>query len=121
MFILTGHQIEIEPIAQRWRHHQDGIKPNTPFKVPLFSADLLMTAEKMKKIKVPDYVKGMILLSGENDTYVNAEKTRTLINQNAPHFFMKSYAGALHEIDNERPEIREEAHRDILDFLNNPR
>ncbi|MFP5384492.1 MAG: alpha/beta hydrolase [Bacteriovoracia bacterium] len=101
--------------------HRDAIKPNTPFKVPEFSANLLITAKKIQKVRVPEYVKGMMLLSGENDTYVNAEKSRKIVRKNAPHFSIRSYEGALHEIDNERPEIREEAHRDILDFLNNLR
>ena len=97
--------------------HRDEIRPNSPLKVPLFAVDLLKTAEVMKHKKVPKQVKGFVLLSGSEDTYVNAEKTRRILNKNAKHFKIKAYEGALHEIDNERKEIRDSAHLDILEFI----
>lgn len=97
--------------------HREPIKPISPVVVPHFSACLLVTAKKMEDVKISKNVNGFILLSGDQDTYVNAQKTRKLISQNAPHFSIKSYDGALHEIDNERKEIRETAHKDIVDFL----
>lgn len=98
--------------------HREEIKPDSPVKVPHFSINLLTTAECLKDKKVSDSVKGLVLLSGDEDTYVNAERTKRIISQNAPHFKVKSYPGALHEIDNERKEIRDVAHTDILRFLN---
>lgn len=99
--------------------HREEIKPNSPVKVPHFSVSLLATAEKMKCRKISSSIKGFVLLSGEDDTYVNAQKTRKIVSENAPHFKIRQYAGALHEIDNERKEIRDVAHRDIIQFLNN--
>jgi alpha-beta hydrolase superfamily lysophospholipase len=101
--------------------HRDAIKPTSPLKVPAFSVDLILTSEKMKNKPVSNAVKGFVLLSGEDDTYVNAERTHRILEKSAPHFQVKAYAGALHEIDNERKEIRESAHRDILNFLKSSR
>ena len=98
--------------------HREEIKPNSPLKVPHFSVNLLMNAEHLKNKIISSSVKGFVLLSGEDDTYVNAERTKKIISKNAPHFKIKSYEGALHEIDNERKEIRDAAHADILGFLN---
>lgn len=97
--------------------HREEIKPDSPLKVPHFSVNLLTTAECLKDKKVSASVKGFVLLSGEDDTYVNAERTKKIVAKNAPHFKVKSYPGALHEIDNERKEIRDAAHADILRFL----
>jgi alpha-beta hydrolase superfamily lysophospholipase len=97
--------------------HKEEIKPNSPLKVPLFSACLILTAKKMEDVSISKNIKGFVLLSGENDTYVNAAKTKKIISKNAPHFKIKSYDGALHEIDNERKEIRDTAHQDIIKFL----
>jgi alpha-beta hydrolase superfamily lysophospholipase len=98
--------------------HREDIVPNSPLKVPHFTANLLFNAEIYKTKIISTNVQGLILLSGDQDTYVNAERTRKIIQTNAPHFKIKSYDGALHEIDNERREIREKAHHDILKFLN---
>ncbi len=98
--------------------HREEIIPNSPLKVPHFTISLLSWAMKLKERMIPSSVKGLVLLSGDNDTYVNAARTKIIIQNNAPHFKMKAYAGALHEIDNERKEIRGRAHQDILNFLN---
>jgi alpha-beta hydrolase superfamily lysophospholipase len=97
--------------------HRDEIKPNSPLKVPSFAINLLGTAAKVKAKNVSPRIKGFVLLSGKDDTYVNAQKARKIICQNASHFKIKAYEGALHEIDNERKKIREVAHKDILRFL----
>lgn len=101
--------------------HRDEIKPNSPLKVPAFSIDLIATSEKMKDKKISTAVKGLVLLSGEEDTYVNAEKTYKILARSAPHFQIKHFPDALHEIDNERKEIRDSAHKEILNFLNSSR
>lgn len=98
--------------------HREEVKPNSPVKVPHFSVNLLTTAECLKDKEISSSVKGFVLLSGDEDTYVNAERTKRIIRANAPHFKIKAYEGALHEIDNERKEIRDVAHADILRFLN---
>ena len=97
--------------------HLDPIRPNTPIKALSFSVRLLTTAHRSQSWKIDPGIQGFVLLSGEDDTYVNSEKTRKVLAKNAAHFKVKEYPGALHEIDNERPEIREGAHQDILRFL----
>lgn len=97
--------------------HVDPIKPNSPVKVPLFAVDLLSTAKSSRKWVIKKSIKGMVLLSGKDDNYVDAAKTETVIGQNASHFRVETYEGALHEIDNEVPSIAERAHQDILEFL----
>lgn len=101
--------------------HRDEIKPNSPLKVPAFSLDLIVTSEKVNDKSISSAIKGLVLLSGEDDTYVNAGRTERILKSKAPHFIQKIYSDALHEIDNERKEIREEAHQDILKFLNTSR
>lgn len=98
--------------------HLDPIKPNSPVMVPEFAIDLLSSAKSAQKMKMPLKVSGLVLLSGENDTYVNAAKTSRVLEKNAPLFKVKSYPGALHEIDNEVEHIQREAILDIVDFLN---
>lgn len=97
--------------------HLDPIKPNSPLKVPLFAVNLLQTAAEARQTYISSKVKGFVLISGKEDTYVNAAKTVRVLKKNAPHFKVKTYAGARHEIDNERPSISVPAHKNILNFL----
>jgi len=97
--------------------HVDPVRPNSPVKVPAFAVDLITTAQSVKDAKVPASIRGLVLLSGDADTYVDAKKTRSILHASAPHFRVEQYAGALHEIDNERPEIQNRAIADILRFL----
>jgi len=97
--------------------HLDPIRPNSPMKAPLFAVRLMTTALRSHSWKIDSQVQGFVLLSGEDDTYVDSQKTRQVLAKNAAHFEVRQYSGALHEIDNERPEIREPAHQDILRFL----
>jgi alpha-beta hydrolase superfamily lysophospholipase len=106
--------------AKNSNPHVDPIRPTSPMKVFVpFGVNLLATANHSKSWKIDSAIPGFVLLSGDEDTYVNAKKTRETIEENASHFSVKAYPGSLHEIDNERLEIREEAHRDILNFLLN--
>jgi alpha-beta hydrolase superfamily lysophospholipase len=100
--------------------HLDPIRPNSPVKIPKFSFDLFTTAYQMKKTPISKSIRGFVLLSGAEDTYVDAKKTENILKKTAPHFERRTYAGALHEIDNERLDISEQASRDILDFLTKP-
>ena len=97
--------------------HVDPIKPSSPLLVPCFSMDLAMTAKVMRSTPIGRRVNGFVLLSGENDTYVDAKKTRRVLEVIAPHFLIKQYQGALHEIDNESEPNASMAHQDILNFL----
>ncbi len=60
---------------------------------------------------------GLVLLSGPNDNYVNAKKTKSVLSRKARHFETKVYAGAKHEIDNELDYIATDARKTILEFL----
>ena len=62
-------------------------------------------------------VPGFVLLSGKEDSYVDAEKTRGVFKQNSTHFKLKQYPGTLHEIDNELEPIAGQAREDILNFI----
>lgn len=104
--------------------HVEPIVPSTPLKVLNFVSDLMRAANFVRYVSIPSRVRGLVLLSGKSDSYVDAEKTRRILHGPAPktvgnasHFDVKSYPNALHEIDNEVKEIRDKAHKDILEFL----
>lgn len=101
--------------------HLDPIRPNTPLKVPNFAVNLLTTAGKARKTAIPRKVRGLVLLSDDADTYVDAGRTAEVLARTAPHFQIIQYAGALHEIDNERAEISRKSHHDIAEFLKDDR
>jgi alpha-beta hydrolase superfamily lysophospholipase len=99
--------------------HIDPIKPRSPLDVMDFSMDLTLTAAASRRgSPIGERVQGFVLLSGDNDTYVNAQKTFDVLKKIAPHFSARQYPNTLHEIDNEAEPARSMAHRDILDFLN---
>lgn len=97
--------------------HLDPIKPNSPLEIMNFSWDLTITASASRRLQMSNQVNGFVLLSGDNDTYVNARKTFAVLKKKAPHFLVRQYPNALHEIDNEAEPNRSHAHQDILDFL----
>lgn len=97
--------------------HVDPIRPCSPAEVPLFAADLLASAKAAQGWTIPPAVEGLVLLSGPSDTYVDADKTRLILSEKAPHFNVVSYPAALHEIDNEVPAIRAAMTAEILRFL----
>lgn len=97
--------------------HIDAIKPTSPFEVLDFAMDLLVTSKVNQHPSMNTQVNGFVLISGDNDTYVNAEKTFEVLAKTAPHFFAKQYANTLHEIDNEAAPQGPAARADILEFL----
>ncbi len=98
--------------------HIDPIKPSSPLEVKRFAFDLQLTALKARHHRIDRKIEGFVLLSGTEDTYVDAEKTRKILLLTAPHFQIKHYAGALHEIDNESEPNGSASRNDILNFLN---
>jgi hypothetical protein len=82
--------------------HLEGIKPTSPGWIPLFAANLVWTARQSQEWKIADSnVRGLVLVSGPNDSYVDGKKTIDTICKNAPKFEVVKYEKALHEIDNE--------------------
>jgi hypothetical protein len=57
------------------------------------------------------------LLSGDGDTYVDAQATREIVSAYAPQFRIKQYPGTLHEIDNEADPNGPDSRQDILNFI----
>jgi alpha-beta hydrolase superfamily lysophospholipase len=98
--------------------HLDPIHPTSPLEVPCFAIDLQKNAILSRKAPLNSKLEGFVLLSGDNDTYVNAEKTRNLFQNIAPDFIIRQYPGTLHEIDNEAAPMGPSARKDILNFLN---
>lgn len=97
--------------------HVDPIRPDSPAKVPLFAVNLIASAKAAKHWTIPVTVKGLVLLSGPSDTYVNGDKARAILSAKAPHFDIVVYPTALHEIDNEVPPVRTAMTAEILRFL----
>ncbi len=87
--------------------HLDGIRPDSPLKVPQFAINLLVSGLASQKWKVDHDVKGLVLLSDpQKDNYVDSEKVESTLKRNAPDFERVNYSGAAHEIDNESDEHR---------------
>jgi len=101
--------------------HIDPIKPTSPLEVPLFATNLITSSLYYRTQNMKDDVKGFVLLSGNDDTYVDAEETKKVLDHNAPNLKYQQYSGALHEIDNETESqaspIGPKARTDILQFL----
>jgi pimeloyl-ACP methyl ester carboxylesterase len=100
--------------------HIDKIRPSSPLKAPGFAINLLATAVVARKWKMPKSVNGLVLLSSREDSYVNSDKTITVLDKNASHFdyFMYEGTGALHELDNEFEFIARDVRARVLNFLN---
>lgn len=98
--------------------HEDPVRPNTPVIIPKFAYNLATTARIARLFwKIPKEIPGLVLLSGKDDTYVNAKLTHKVLKRKAPHFQVKQYEKALHEIDNEVEAIAANVRRTILNFL----
>lgn len=98
--------------------HVEPIKPNSPAKIPLFATNLVAASKVSQNWKISSKVKGLVFLSGIEDTYVDRDKTMATLKQNASHFGVVSYDGALHEIQNEIPEVANDMYHKTTQFLN---
>ncbi|AZZ35820.1 hypothetical protein CIK05_03065 [Bdellovibrio sp. qaytius] len=97
--------------------HVDPAKPDSPAKVPLFAANLLASSLLSQQWVINSKVKGLVFLSGVEDTYVDRDATLATLKRNAPHFKTVSYDGALHEIQNELPEVAFDMYQKTTQFL----
>lgn len=99
--------------------HLDPIKPSNFLEIKEFAINLVSTAFLQARLwKIDPGVKGLVFLSGKEDTYVDRESTREILKKKSPHFSVVSFDGALHEIDNEVPIIADDMHARTVDFLN---
>jgi len=105
--------------------HLDNIRPDSPGKVPNFTLNLLASGLASQNWEVANDVKGLVLLSDqENDKYVDSKKVELTLKKNASHFKCINYKGAAHEIDNETKEHRTDKQGELLEnsvvqFLDN--
>lgn len=99
--------------------HHDPIHPKSPLEVISFALNLQATAKAMRAVGfISSSIKGLTLLSGPGDTYVNAPKTKKVLRSKASHFKIKEYPMGLHELDNETEDIAIDVRDSILNFLN---
>lgn len=98
--------------------HMDPIKPTSPLDVPYFALNLQKYSHIARRRPLNPKMEGLVLLSGSEDTYVDADKTINLFRTYAPNFIRRQYKGALHEIDNEAYPMGPSARQDIVNFLN---
>ena len=97
--------------------HIDPAKPDSPAKVPLFAANLLASSLLSQHWRIDPTVKGLVFLSGVEDTYVDRDATIKTLKKNASHFNIVKYDGALHEIQNEIPEVAFDMYQKTIQFL----
>lgn len=104
--------------------HLDNIRPDSPLKVPRFTANLLASGHSSQDWKVENDVKGLVLLSGpKKDSYVCSEEVGRTLERNAGHFEVEKYDNAAHEIDNESDKHRSDKEGvkledRVVDFFN---
>jgi alpha-beta hydrolase superfamily lysophospholipase len=106
--VITKRTLTSDHYDKKPDPHVDPIKPVSPALVPLFASNLLAAALVSHQWKIPAEVNGYVFLSGKNDTYVDSEATKNTLANKAPHFAIKEYDQALHEIDNEVPSVSQD-------------
>ncbi len=109
---LTRNKFENSP-----NPHVDPIKPKSPAHSPQFAGNLVGVANGSQGWTIPSSVRGLVLLSGFEDTYVDREATQDTLRKNAPHFKVQAYDGALHELDNELPEVANDVRDQTIKFF----
>jgi alpha-beta hydrolase superfamily lysophospholipase len=113
--------------------HQELPKPDSPAKVPLFAKNLLLTAceargdvggycaaseaRKDKGWTIPPSVHGLVFFSSDDDTYVDSDKAEQVLKKYASQFGVIRYEGALHELDNELPEVATDLRKKTIEFF----
>jgi alpha-beta hydrolase superfamily lysophospholipase len=97
--------------------HIDPIKPTTPATIPLFAANLFASSMKSQSWKISSDVRGLVFLSGKEDTYVDRDKIFGTVRANAPHFGVQVHNGSLHEMDNELPGVADDVRERTVKFF----
>jgi alpha-beta hydrolase superfamily lysophospholipase len=98
--------------------HLDPVKPSAFRGIKQFTMNLISTAYlHARNWRIDPEVKGIVFLSGKQDSYVDRDWTRSVLQENAPQFQVIAYDGALHEIDNEMPRIADDLHEKTVRFF----
>ncbi len=105
-------------LPNEYNPHVDGIRPSSPLVVKDFATDLILTSIKARNSVVSKNVKGLVLFSGQKDSYVHSIWGQQRLKSIAPSFKQVVYAHSLHEIDNEITSIQQDVQKQILAFLN---
>jgi alpha-beta hydrolase superfamily lysophospholipase len=115
--VITERTLTSASYADGQNPHVDAIKPDSPSKVPLFATNLLASAKLSRHWKIRNSVKGLVFISGPLDSYIDRKATLLKIRDNARHFKVVAFSDALHEIDNERPEITSKMYEESTAFF----
>lgn len=114
--IITERTLTRNRFLGETNPHVDPIKPNSPALVPLFSTNLIATAKLSQHWRIPTNVRGLVFV-GTGDTYVDYKKTQSTLKEKAAHFSVVTYEGALHEIQNEVPDVSEDLAAKAVGFF----
>ncbi len=115
--IITEDTLTRQKYTHQPNPHLDPIKPKSPFYVMSFATNLLLTSFQARTWKIDRNIPGLVFLSGEEDTYVNRDKTIKTLEENASHFKIIKYDGALHELDNETSDVTESIQTETIRFF----
>ena len=98
--------------------HLDPIKPLSPLAAPEFAMNLLATAYLNAHFwKINPSVSGLTFFAGPLDTYADTASAMKVMKKNAPTIQFVTYPKALHEVDNEIPEIANDMHAKTIEFF----
>jgi len=97
--------------------HLDPLHPASPGLVPAFASNVIETAKRAENWNIEGKIPGLVFLSGREDTNVIRDATLRMLARGAPQFEVKSYDGALHELDNEPVEVSNDVHARTVQFL----
>lgn len=115
--VITARTLTRAKLGGKDDPHVDAVRPDNPLRVPLFATNLINTSLLARVWDIPRKVKGLVLLSGVGDAYVDRDATEAVLKREAPHFRRVKYEGAFHELDNELPEVASSVRSEILKFL----
>jgi alpha-beta hydrolase superfamily lysophospholipase len=116
--VITKATLTRNIYAKGYDPHLDPIKPTSiVYDVPEFATNLITTSFKAREWSMPAETKGLVFLSGTEDTYVDRDETMKVLSAKAPSFQVVAYDGALHEIDNEAPAVANDMHARTIEFL----
>lgn len=100
--------------------HVDMIHPTNPLNAFSFAINLYWKSKKYSGVRIDPSVRGLALLSGDEDSYVDRAATVSALKANT-QFAIKSYPGALHELDNEIEPVAADVRSSVIEFFNSAR